>query len=196
MGNMGILRSISFTSLLCCSLSKGFHRKQRLFCEILLRRRVLQTTQMPQREMLKEMILWLYSKAPYCFSPMFVPALIFYAKGESLWRRFYPCCSQQRWFAASYAPLLLQAERTSRCLPWTKSIALLFMSRLRFLLIRHLRRAEITISSGMYLYSFDEKPVAIFYNLAPQGYAILDYANGIGGLLLCQTYSNCCSNAY
>lgn len=49
-------------------------------------------------------------------------------------------------------------------------------------------RAEISISSGMYLYSFDEKPVAIFYNLAPQGYAILDYENSI--VLECSTEAN------
>lgn len=36
-----------------------------------------------------------------------------------------------------------------------------------------------TIASGMYLYSFDENPIAIFYNLAPKGYAIFDFTNGI-----------------
>lgn len=46
-------------------------------------------------------------------------------------------------------------------------------------------RAETTISRGMYLYSFNEKPVAIFYKLAPQGYAVLDYTNGV--VLECST---------
>lgn len=40
-------------------------------------------------------------------------------------------------------------------------------------------RSEVTISSGFCLYSFKETPVAIFYNLSPKGYAILDYSNGI-----------------
>ena len=40
-------------------------------------------------------------------------------------------------------------------------------------------KTDANISSGMYLYSFNEAPIAIFYSLAPQGYAILDYTNGV-----------------
>lgn len=46
-------------------------------------------------------------------------------------------------------------------------------------------KSEAKITSGMYLYSFSEKPVAIFYKLEPQGYAIFDYTNGI--VLECST---------
>lgn len=40
-------------------------------------------------------------------------------------------------------------------------------------------KLKVSISDGAYLYSFNESPIAIFYWLFPQGYAILDYQNGI-----------------
>lgn len=43
----------------------------------------------------------------------------------------------------------------------------------------HSKQREVEISDGMYLYSLGEQPIAVFYSLSPQGYAILDYKNGV-----------------